>query len=100
MLDGEKAVAVVALSTGVMAMAIPGTVVKWWPSRKDMCVRLMQGWGIATIGLGLCLADIKPRHAATWVCAISVPWDLDYGGRIGAFAACLNLTCVLLLHQR
>ena len=90
-------VGAVAIATGVAAVVSPVGVYRLWPARRDGPFRMLQAWGIATVGLGLCLMRVPPRRAACWVTIFSIPWDIDYGGKMGLAAAALNIGCTALL---
>lgn len=91
------AVAAVALVTGTVAVVDPVWMQLLWPPRQNASTRLMQAWGISTVGLGLALAGVDVRKSAAGVCAFSVLWDLEWGGTMGKVAAGLNVAGVALL---
>lgn len=93
----SRTVGAVAIATGVAAVMSPTAVFRLWPSRRDAAYRMLQGWGMATVGLGLCLLKVPPRRAVCWVTIFSIPWDIDYGGKMGIAAAALNIGCTALL---
>lgn len=95
----KLAVAMAGLAISGIAIADPVRVVGWWPNSGEIpgSARLMRAWAISTAGLCATLAGIPPEAAVSAVAAVSVPWDLEWGGTFGRFAAALNLAIIAAL---
>lgn len=99
------AVAAVAVATGAVAVVAPAWMrTRWSRPGADEPERLYQAWGISTVGLGATLTggpdrrrSVAPAAATAAVAAVSIPWDLAWGGKTGRAAAVLNAAIVLAL---
>ena len=109
---GPAAVGVLSIGTGLVAVFLPVEMYSLWPPRRDSHLRLMQAWGIGSVGLGMALCGASVNAATTTVAAVSILWDLcwvpepwsgrpslqaDAGGSMGKIAASINLFCLGLL---
>jgi len=90
---GPVAVGWVAWTTAGLALVAPRQMLALWPARRSAPERLMQGWALSTLGLATTLWGAPPALAASAVCVLSIPWDLDWGGPMGTGAAVLNGVC-------
>ena len=92
------AVAAVAVATGAVAVVAPAWLrARWSRPETDEPERLYQAWGISTVGLGATVAGVSPAAATAAVAAVSIPWDLAWGGTTGRAAAVLNAAIGLAL---
>jgi hypothetical protein len=95
------AVATVAVATGTVAVVAPAWMrARWARPGADEPERLYQAWGISTVGLGATVAGASPAAAAAAVAAVSIPWDLAWGGTTGTAAAVLNAAIIVALATR
>ena len=109
---GPAAVGVLSIGTGLVAVFLPDEMYRLWPPRRDSHLRLMQAWGIGSVGLGMALCGASVNTATTTVAAISILWDLCWvpeprsgrplhqlgaGGPMGKIAASVNLFCIGML---
>lgn len=92
------AVGWVAWTTAGLALVAPRQMLALWPARRSAPERLMQGWALSTLGLATTLWGAPPALAALFVCVLSIPWDLGWGGRMGTGAALLNGACAGCLY--
>lgn len=90
----ETAVAGIALVSSGVGLVAPYYMLMLWPADRQRHLRLMQAWSLSTLGLGAVLLGTPPKRAVAGVCLGSVPWDLHWGGTMGAVAATINLLSV------
>jgi len=83
--------------TAIMAIIEPERMLALWPAVVDADRRLMQAWGLSTLGLVLAVAGVSPSAATQAVCIASIAWDLSWGGVLGNVAAALNVACAVSL---
>lgn len=83
--------------TAIFAIVDPDRMLRLWPLVVDADRRLMQAWGISTLGLVLALAGVSIKTAVQVVCVYSIAWDLSWGGVLGKVAAAINVLCAISL---
>ena len=88
----------VGWTTAGLAFVFPKQMLLLWPKCALAPQRLMQGWALATLALSATLWGAPPEGAVMGLCALSIPWDLRWGGRMGAAAATLNAVCAGALY--
>jgi hypothetical protein len=109
---GAAVVGVVSIGTGLVAVFLPDEMYRLWPPRRDSHLRLMQAWGIGSVGLGMALCGASVNTATTAVACVSIVWDLCWvpeprsewpphragaGKSMGKIAASVNLFYIVIL---
>lgn len=103
---GPALVGAISIGTGAVAVFSPNEMYRLWPPRQDAHLRLMQAWGIGSIGLGMALCGASANVATATVSSISILWDLCWVPEkrestklptMGQLAAGLNCFCIAVL---
>jgi len=92
-----KFAAVVALLTGTIAWICPRAMLRLWPEEEEAALYLMEAWGIYALCLGLLLSGMDLKAAVAVALALSIPFDLKWGGWMGLVAAATNFGLLITL---